>query len=77
MIFRFKKITKVNETTLYFCIKQEYQEFDYDHRDTNKNEKLLQGEQYFLYAFSDRKLERYEKEKVSSRLPFLERNQEA
>ena len=31
MIIRFKEITKVNETILYFCIKQEYQEFDYDH----------------------------------------------
>ena len=49
------------------------------------NKNLLQREQYFLYAFSDRKLERYvafmlhlyENEKVSSRLPSLERNQEA
>jgi len=31
VIFRFKEITKVNETILYFCIKQEYQEFNYDH----------------------------------------------
>ena len=83
MIFRFKKITKVNETILYLTrIPGIRLRSSFKDRDTNENEKLLQREQYFLYAFSDRKLKRYvvfmlhldEKEKVSSCLQFLERN---